>query len=377
MEYFQEHFPHPFFGFPWELLGYTQWKYLSVIQLASWTGVRGISFLLVAANAALTKLNKSSAAVAAGLLLIFVAGKSALRTPKAEDTSLPMRIVILQPNVDQYKKWTRQYEQEIRKTFEELILEAGRFKPDLIVWPEASVPSWFNDPRYQIWVQSLVRKTNTHHLIGALWQTQGDRYYNSAFTLEPSGKITGSYQKTHLIPFGEYVPFREIFGKWIGVLDELGDTTPGDSFQPLPTPLGNAVTPICYEMIFPDLVRRIFRNRGDLIINLTNDGWYLGTSEPMQHFSMAVLRAVEHRSYVLRAANSGISAVIDPWGRVLQKTRLAEKAVLVCEIPKPTRLRTTPYDRYGNWLEILSAAYLFVMGLWVLKTSRIPVRLLM
>ena len=164
--------------------------------------------------------------------------------------------------------------------------------------------------------------------------SRGDGSHVAAFLLDKKGEISASYEKRQLVPFGEYVPMRGFLGRYIKPVATLGEFLPGARDQKLMEFKGFKIgAAICYESVFPYLFYPSTRAGADLFVNITNDGWYLDTAAPYQHFIVNIFRAVENRRSVARAANNGISGVIDPWGRVLAKTRLNERTVLEADVP--------------------------------------------
>lgn len=366
LEYIKGHFLG---GFPWMLLGYSQWKCPFMLSFASWTGVYGLSFLIVLANVFLAQCLEKSSWQRKSLIRIGIAPVLAfcfawtvyLPPPDPYGEGMPQNlqesspsptIAILQPNIYQYQKWDPESEQFIRKTMERLIWGAAQKHPEIILWPEASAPGWLNDPEYSSWLKNLAQKSKSAHLIGIPFQDESGAR-NSAILLTASGHFSGIYHKEHLVPFGEHIPLSFLLGRWIPVLNELGGISPGDRGQPLlSSPLGPLAATICYESIFPELVRGRVRRGAKWIVNLTNDGWYLDTAAPYQHSIMNVLRAAENRRWVFRSANTGISAVIDPYGRIVQKTSLNTQAVLSVQIPPQSLITShqSPYTLWGDWL---------------------------
>ena len=231
--------------------------------------------------------------------------------------------------------------------------------PDLIVWPESATPFYF---LYDIEPTELVfggiQRAATDYLIGSpsFLQSNGRvKYFNSAYLIRPSTKHMSKYDKTHLVPFGEYVPFK----KWLPFLGKMvaqvGDFKAGQEGKTLLWKTDHLGVQICYEIIFPGLSRAMVKNNASLLINITNDAWFGKTSGPYQHFSMTVFRAVENRRTLIRSANTGISGFIDPAGRVMASTPLLEDAALVRSVPL---IKTkTIYTRIGD---------LFAKGCFVL-----------
>ncbi|MBI2916023.1 MAG: apolipoprotein N-acyltransferase [Elusimicrobia bacterium] len=337
-------------GFPWALLGYSQWKFTPMIQISEWTGVYGVSFLLVLFNLILYALIKKRKVVLLPTLILGALLIANLylwvRTKKvSESYSKPLRISILQGNIDQYRKWDKTFVREIQNTYSELALESSS-QSDLIVWPESALPGWFpNELELEIWARNLVRKTGKHHILGAVTQSENQNF-NSAFLMDPDGKIVERYDKIHLVPFGEYVPWERYLTRWIRVLNMLGGFHKGEKSAPFA--FGNTLlgVNICYEAIFPHLVRKQALAGAEVLVNLTNDGWYLDSAALEQHFSMNVFRAVENRRPVVRAANTGISGVIVPTGNPIQRTEMNQK--MICSQEVSPRKERTIYTRYGD-----------------------------
>lgn len=357
-----------FSGFPWLLLAYSQWHYEPLIQMCSLTGAYGVSFLIVFFNAALVtsfwshgqSVTRRTYALTTALVviaLVMVYGFHTLSQPRPAKT-IPLTVAVLQGNVDQYKKWDRAYVEEILSTYTDLSVQAASRRPDLIVWPETAVPGYLlSEPNLLLWIQNLARQTQTFHLVGAPEERSG-KAYNAAFMFKPDGEIVAEYDKMHLVPFGETVPFQKLLGRWIKVLNELGGFAAGKKQALLPGPLCSIGTTICYESIFPHQVRDSVRRGADLLINLTNDAWFLNTSAPHHHLLPYIFRAVENRRYAIRAANTGISAIIDPYGHVVALSPLFQQNILVGSVAP---LRTlTPYTRWGDVFLLLCGGIVLV-----------------
>ncbi len=357
-------------GFPWEFLGYSQHAHLTIIQIADALGVYGVSFLIVAVNLTIFliiqyALNRKSAtgshhrqiAVTASLitaiLLIHVLAYGDWRIRWIHEIvrkSPTIRTAVIQGNIDQAIKWDPAHQVLSLKKYLTLSKQTLPDRPELIVWPETAAPFYFmhNTELTQMLIDG-VRDTGTAFLFGSPFvipEKSDYKYYNSAFVMTPEGNISGRYDKTHLVPFGEYVPFQ----KWLPFIGKLvesvGDFQTGDAGRTL---LYNNVrlgVLICYEQIFPALSRQMAQNGADILISMTNDAWYGGTSAPYQHFSMAVFRAVENRRAVVRAANTGISGFIDPTGNVLAASDIYTDAAISQTIPLlPAK---SIYTRFGD-----------------------------
>lgn len=265
-----------------------------------------------------------------------------------------LKVAIIQGSIEQDKKWEPAYQREVIEIYKELSLKASYANPDLIVWPETAVPFYFGKDKY--WTDLLLnikRELNSYLLFGSVLmrESKSDKginifYTNSAVLLNRDGNIVYAYDKIHLVPFGEYVPLRSLLFFINKITYGIGDYTPGNSYLKANTPFGSFGTLICYEIIFPGLVRKFFLKDGDFIVTITNDAWFGKTSGPYQHFSMAVFRAIENRKPVIRVANTGISGFIDSSGRIIKSTSLFERTYLV-ETIKTDRTRTF-YSKYGD-----------------------------
>jgi apolipoprotein N-acyltransferase len=353
---------HTFFSFPWVLLGYSQHAQLPFVQVASFAAVYGVSFLVCAVSAFLAyaavapAARSRRAALAAAVLLVGAAwgfGRWQMGRPLPEAGRLVVGLV--QGGVRQEDKWVPEnawanVDRHLRLT--EAAAEKGA---RLVVWPESAVPFLFDEDRD---LAGLLRETVRDRRIYLFFGNDDrervagarGRIFVGAKLLDPEGELVARYRKIHLVPFGEYVPLQPLFtlgGRFAAKLvQEVSDFTPGEEAT---TGLvdGHRVGGfICYEAIFPSLVRRFAAEGATLLVNVTNDAWYGTTSAPYQHLAMAAFRAVENRRYLVRAANTGVTAVVDPWGRVLEPTRLFDTTVLVREVPLVAE--TTFYTRHGD-----------------------------
>ena len=356
---------HLLTGFPWGLLGYTQYKNLGFIQVSALTGVYGLSLLLLLFQSCFvlsmdTKKRSPFLTALALILAVHLGGWLALKpSPRSGET---FRGAVIQGNIQPEVDFTRLTERETAALFRrhlDLSREAVGQGAGLIAWAELSVPLCFScsHPYYQRLSQELfrfTRDTGCSLLLGTnetAYIQDEPLYYNTAAHLDPRGGLS-FYYKRHLVPFGEYTPYEKVFSFITNFTHAIGTLTPGET-PVLHNFSGTAyATPICYEIIFPDLVRRFVRQGARFLVTITNDGWYGRSWAPYQHFAMAVLRAVETRRYVMRSATTGISGIIDPYGRIMQQTRLNSEAVVWEDITPLSG--TTLYVRFGNWLCWLS-----------------------
>jgi len=372
-------------GLPWALLGYSQYQQTDLIQFADHTGVYGVSFVIVLVNVALSELilwlmplfrGFRPAALpwelmtAAALLLVLAWSYGlwmSTGTPLSDVAHATLSVGVVQPNIDQSVKWDTAFREETLRRFEDLTARLDA-SSDLVVWPEAATPFLFErEPEYQLRLIALANQAQASLLFGspALRHYPDRRPYllNSAFLLSPDGHLLGRYDKQHLVPFGEYIPLKSSLLFFLDKLVEgIGD------FEPGPGPTILSVSPrsrsngtgqetaatkpvkfgvlICYEVIFPDLVRRLAANGAEFLVTITNDAWFGESSAPAQHFSMVVFRSVENHLAFARSANTGISGFIDPFGHIVETTPTFTEQTLQSHIQ--TWAPRTFYSRYGD-----------------------------
>ncbi len=367
-------------GFPWGLAGYSLVPCLPLVQISSVTGIYGVSFLVITANVAgsawLDRAPgrwRTAGWLSAAALLLFAGalafGQREMASSAGEGP--PVGVGLVQASVPQDEKWSPSAAKEILEKHERLTEEAAAAGARLILWPESSSPFPLSHPvreggvegaapdlLYRGRMESLSRRTGASILFGTVdYRRFGDgevRPQNAAALIRPDGSWGETYAKMHLVPFGEYVPLAPLLG-FVNRMAEgaIGDFMPGEKAVVVPAEGLRVGTGICYEMIFPELVRGFAAAGADLLANLTNDAWFGTSSGPHQHFQMAVLRAVENRRHLVRAANTGISAIVDPRGRVLARTGLEQTRVLTGTV-RAVRGRTL-YTRAGNVFAILCA----------------------
>jgi apolipoprotein N-acyltransferase len=365
-------------GFPWGLLGYSQQAQLPVIQIAELGGVYAVSLLIMSVNAALAALlvlgprRGWPGAAAAGVLLAAALGfgLQALAKEGAAGGG-SVEIAVIQPSIEQTIKWDRARHAQILDIYEQLTREAARSKPAAVLWPETATTIYLRgDPALLERLRRLSEDVGAPLLVGSIDRREGPRgqFLNSAFFLTGQG-ITAKYDKIHLVPFGEYVPLAGLLGfikGWAEFISEFGEGST-ETIVPLPgAPFG---TVICYEVIFPELFRGFVVRGASFMANITNDAWFGETSGPWQHLGMLPLRAVEHRVAIARAANTGVSAFVEPSGRIGPLLPLLERGVLHRRVS--LRTRTTLYTRLGDWL-VYACAGLGAIGAGVAFLRRSP-----
>ena len=345
-----------FGGFPWVPLGNSQVTVLAVAQLASVLGVYGLTALVAVVNAAIaySMLTGGRARVktlaVVGVLLVAVAGWGAWRIGDGslvrEGTAI--RVGLVQGNIEQTLKWRKDQARMIFTTYIAMTRDVVRRGAQYVIWPESSTPfSFESDKVGEREMRALAREVGVPILFGSdqsvldqsvrpqPGQPPAEKHYNAAFQLAPDGMTSAVYRKIHLVPFGEFVPLADwltIFPPLVQTLAGFAPFTAGESVVVLPVGEHKASTAICYEVVYPSLVRDAVLGGSELLTTITNDAWYGHSSAPFQHFAMASMRAIEHGRYLARAANTGISGVVDPYGRVTARSGIFEQVGLVEEV---------------------------------------------
>jgi len=328
-------------GFPWLLLGYSQTTVLPVAQFASVVGVFGMSALVALVGAALAyfAISRSvesiitAVVVAAMLAGVTFWGQRRLENDVLVRQGRPVRVALVQGNIPQDEKWDAAHAGPILETYLTMTREAAGKGAQLVIWPESSTPFPFMDDKAGgERIRALVRETGIELLLGSDQIGASKEYYNAAFLVRKDASVAGVYQKMHLVPFGEFVPLKQLLFFVGPLVEQVGGFTPGREMVTLPTSHGPISTAICYEIVFPRLVREAVLRGSQLLTTITNDAWYGYTSAPFQHFLQAQLRAIEQGRYLARAANTGISGVVDPYGRVLQRTEIFKREIVVGEV---------------------------------------------
>jgi apolipoprotein N-acyltransferase len=360
-----------FGGFPWVPLGNSQVSVLPVAQLASLLGVYGLSALVAFVNAGIayalltTGHRRVQAIGAVVLVLAVVAGWGTWRIADGSHTreGTPIRVALVQGNIEQELKWRQDQARRIFTTYIAMTRDAVRRGAEYVIWPESSTPFTFEShPEGERAMRDLARELEVPILFGsdqALIGAGGavDRHYNAAFQLAPDGMTSAVYRKIHLVPFGEFVPMADwltFFPPLVQTLAGFAPFTPGDSMIMLPVGEHRASTAICYEVVYPSLVRQAVTGGSELLTTITNDAWYGHSSAPYQHFAMASMRAIEHGRYMARAANTGISGVVDPYGRIVAQSGIFEQVGLVEEVRFLTG--RTVYTAIGDVVAYVSMA---------------------
>ncbi|MFZ3065643.1 MAG: apolipoprotein N-acyltransferase [Nitrospirota bacterium] len=354
-------------GFPWALLGYSQYELLEIIQIADITGVYGVSFLIVMSNIAIAEIAilirkrgrkekghyKNLIALIAIPVFLFTAiylyGYIKLTSNKNDANNQKIKVGLLQGNIDQGVKWDVKFKRETIDIYLNLSKKAKADGAELIIWPETAAPFFFEEEKgYQKMLTDFARENNIYLLFGSPAVKDNNKLLNRAYLISPNGEILSRYDKMHLVPFGEYVPLTKLLFFINKMVEGIGDFTSGEEYSVMKTDGGRFGVVICYEIIFPELVRKFVKKDANFMVTITNDAWFGKSSAPYQHFSMAVFRAIENRVPVVRAANTGISGTIDSLGRIKKATDIFVETYITDEIEISKEHKKTFYTRYGD-----------------------------
>jgi len=375
-------------GFPWDLLGTAQVDNVSLSRLATFTGVYGISFEIMLVNVALATAFLVPRKKRSTLLMAAIAAAVVLQAGRLVDApAFPAdrSALLVQENIPVDENWTRDAFQRTLRELTDLTKNAltekaetasasssstsqysiytgtvdTRTKTDLIVWPESPAPFFTSDPLFRGPVSEMARASNSWVVTGAIGSNKAGQgattseVFNSAALVSPSGEWTARYDKNHLVQFGEYLPFPKLFAFAGGLTKEVGEFTPGESRQPLIAGTMALGTFICYESVFPDEVRQFANNGAQVFVNISNDGWYGDSGAYAQHLNQTRMRAIENDRWILSATDTGVTASIDPFGRVVSRMARKERGAL--NAPYALTSVTTFYTRHGDWFAYLCA----------------------
>jgi len=348
-------------GFPWNLLGVTQVGNIPLTRIATVTGVYGLSFEIVLVNVAFAAVflvprgrRRTLLGASVGAALLLQAGQWVSVPPLTPDHTA----VLLQQNlpVAETDAWTKDYFERTLQEFSSLSLHpepAPNSPADLIVWPESPAPFQTNDPIFRSGISQLAQQSHAWLVVGSIGVDNPQTFYNSASLIGPNGAWDGRYSKIHLVPFGEYVPFPSVFAFASGLTQAVGNFSRGTSRVPLQAGDQKLGIFICYESIFPGEIRQFVAQGAEVLVNISNDGWYGDSGAWAQHLNQARMRAIENQRWLLRATNTGLTASIDPYGRVV--ARLPRKTRAALAAPYALTNVTTFYSRHGDWFAYLCA----------------------
>jgi apolipoprotein N-acyltransferase len=329
-------------GFPWIPLGNAVVA-MPVAQVASLFGVYGVSWLMATVNACFAVAATSAGRpriAAAGAALSLVAVSSLWGAARMADNRLtregsPTTVALIQANIPQGEKWDPSRATDIFDRYLKMTREATAGGARFVMWPESATPFYFDeDPLGAAELRRTVSAAGVPLLFGTDEIERGSpaRYYNSAFMLDRAGATAAVYRKMYLVPFGEYVPFGSLLTFVGPLIEAVSSFSPGMRVTMMPVEGHMVSTAICYEVVYPHLIRQGVLQGSELLTTITNDAWYGQSSAPFQHFELAAMRAIEQGRYLARAANTGISGIVDPYGRVIARTSLFETTTVLGEV---------------------------------------------
>jgi apolipoprotein N-acyltransferase len=364
-------------GFPWIPLGNTMVTLLPIAQLASVVGVYGLTVLVVLLNTgfAMTALStgRRRVIIAASTVMTIVAVSvwGGMRLSSGELTNgTPIKVGLIQGNIAQTDKWNPARAAMILDRYLQLSRQAVSNGAQFLMWPEASTPFYFEEDIGGEHVRNLARTLGVPLLFGSDEFEEGTppKNYNAAFMLDTHGATAAVYRKIHLVPFGEYVPFQQLLFFVGPLVEAVSAFSAGTRVTMLPVEGHMVSTAICYEVTYPQLAREAVRQGSEMLTTVTNDAWYGESSAAFQHFEMAAMRAIEQGRYLLRSANTGISGIVDPYGRVLIRTNLFETVAVVGEA-RFVQAKTV-YATIGDLAVFLSAAVVMIALGWAFIEGR-------
>lgn len=353
-------------GFAWNFVGYSQAQFKNFIQIADILGVSGISFLIVFINMLLyfwmKKIKEVKYFFIAVIIFsaVYMYGYMKVREYPA-DYGSAISVGVVQPNIDQYRKWDRNYSEKFLSSISKDIKVLDDKNLSLIVYPETFLTEYFEEDKKTEKFLKSISSLGELSLVGSVSYDKNFAY-NSVFALNNKSKILDKHDKNHLVVFGEYIPFREFLAKYFEVFNNMGDFTKGKQMDVFVYKNIMVGATICSENFFPELSRNLVLKGAKVLTNHTNDGWFLDTAAPYQHFVMNIFRAIENRKNVIVCANSGISAVIDCFGNVVKQTRLNKKIIFTSYAYQNDIV--TFYDKLGYlfpYFSILMTVFLMIL----------------
>ena len=398
LEYIRSNFS--FLALPLALLAHSQYQYPSVIQIASLAGTYSISFLIVMVNSALASLffewqrsllsrpseipstlplpalgglKRSRGGVilvmttASFIIFALIYGHIIISKPI---TGKVIRVSLIQGNIEQTKKWNSKYAREIMEIYTDLTLQASKDRPDMIIWPETATPGSISlNPSLRTEIRDIVIKLGTPLLVGSAQHQKFDakesvefKYLNSAYCIQPEQVevMNQRYDKVRLFPFGEYLPYQRVIPWSLLNIRESVNYAAGEEFTIFKLHDFRFGVTICWENVFPDLFRQFVRKGAQFIVNMTNEARFGKTAAPYQLAYISVFRAVENRIFVIRCANTGVSCIIDPYGRILDSVKDEKGQELFvrgrmngCVIPLESNTIYTQYGDYLAWISMV------------------------
>jgi apolipoprotein N-acyltransferase len=350
-------------GFPWDLLGTAQVNNVPLARIATFTGVYGVSFEIALVNAAFAAAALVARRQRVTMLIAAVCASVGLQVWQLVPMQAPppdRYATLVQENLPlDDVHWDEQKEKNVLLDLEKFSVapkNASAENPGLIIWPESPAPFFVSDYHFSGMIAQIAHNTNSYVVAGSLGIENAGRedvqpdLFNSAVLIAPDGKLAARYDKNHLVPFGEYIPFQEWFRFAKSLTHEVGNFKSGHERKVFNLGKNQAGTFICYESIFPDEVRRFADNGADVFINISDDGWYGDSGAPGQHLNMARMRAIENERWLLRSTNTGITAAIDPFGRVVVSAPRNVRAYM--QAPFSYITEKTFYTEHGDWFPV-------------------------
>lgn len=370
-------------GFPWSNVAMSQWRILPIIQIVDVVGIYGLIFLIVWVNAFLAEFvvrlrGEDVQLIARKAIVTFILISTALSYgfwrlhtfPSVLSKYSSISVGMVQGNIDQEEKWSKDHAAKNLNIHREGTRRLLEGTSDLILWPEASFPWPVKTNDTDIDPQALGLPEESigdmpYVLIGAVSETPEENYYNSAILFDAHGKIVGRYHKAHLVPFGEYVPYKKILFFAKKLTQPAGNFLAGETFAPLVAGHAKLGMLICYEDVFPEIARSLVKQGAEVLTNITNDAWYGVSSAPFQHLALSVFRAIENRRFLLRATNSGVSAVVMPTGKIVVESNIFEQSLIVSPVTLLNEFSL--YTRLGDWFAwgcLVYVALGVAMAIW-------------
>lgn len=362
------------FGLTWGSLALSQYQYLPLLQGIAWVGPFALTGLIVAVNAAIahSMRTRRPTALIATLGTLLVWSGAGLWWMNRPIEGKPFRAAVVQGNISQTEKWSEGNEFRILNTYLELSRKAEGAA--LVIWPETALPVIIQE-NYGVWDRMLseARQRNQHLMTGSFYRSLKDgvaqpqtlrdwNFFNAVTVFSPGAGNLGFDFKRHLVPFGEYQPGRGFLPNIMGALNILPyDTSAGEKPNPFTLPFGVVGAGVCFDSYFPQVIRETTNAGAEVLVLVTNDAWYKKTAAPHQHLAQGVLRAVENHRYFLQSANTGVSGIVDPTGRIVARSGLFVPEVIEGDVV-PLKDKT-PYSRHGDWLPMLAALGVAAMGL--------------
>ena len=394
---------YAFTGFSWGALGYSQFRNINLIQIADVSGVYGVTFLIVLVNSSLALFwknfnnskSKKQYIIPVFYTIFLVASVFFYGSQRVNiiDSQIKKgqktKITIIQGNIKQDLKWNNEFKLKTIEKYIKLSKSQIKNRPDLVIWPETALPFYYGfEQELSNRVDQSVQLSKTNFLIGSpalepVSELDGKnvKFYNRTYMFDESANIKGIWDKHHLIPFGEYVPFGNYLNFLGKITAQAGNFSPGKQpFIPLeftenalndtrnPEVIRKTGVLICFEILFPSIASKFVKNGSDILTTITNDAWFGYSSAAMQHFSIAVFRAVENHRTMVRAANTGISGFIDPKGKIIETTSLFTDETLTRQVPVLTSLSF--YTKYGDVFAMGSMLVTLAILAWIFAIKK-------